>query len=505
MQRLPTELSTTLLLGACSWYEPLRAFLYELQTDVKKLFRKQQHPFAKQLEQKFAGLGWNVRTSSLSDVKYQSGEQVMILADLEGPTFATIEEPEFESLKTLTDDAKSMIWVSCGGLLSGSNPEHAMALGWSRVVRSEKQLLDLVTLDFDLGISPDEQVANTLLDIATKQSTKSTNENEYRIDRGVVHVSRLIPAESINTAFGGEAPKPKDVPAADNLALKGVLKSGKVLFQNDDSFAANLADEDVDVKVMAVGLNREDSLVVSGSDDASVFSQEISGVVRAIGSKVNNLVVGDRVAGFAHSTLSTHSRTSSKLVQKIADSDSFSEMASIPVAYATAIHALHDLARIEEGDNVLILDGCGAVGVAAIQLCKSSKSYPVVVTSSDATKRLLQIGGLSDDRIINPAQHDILVQIQQVTAGRGANVILASNVSELSPVHECSRTLAPYGRFVMVGKQQGQVANISNLARGASFFTFDLRDFYNERPQILSRYITPQIQLFLYGFTLTGR
>jgi len=45
---------------------------------------------------------------------------------------------------------------------------------------------------------------------------------------------------------------------------------------------------------------------------------------------------------------------------------SFAAAATVPTAFFTAYYALHELARLREGERVLIHGGAGGVGIAAI-------------------------------------------------------------------------------------------------------------------------------------------
>ncbi|KAG7147988.1 Highly reducing polyketide synthase azaB like protein [Verticillium longisporum] len=58
----------------------------------------------------------------------------------------------------------------------------------------------------------------------------------------------------------------------------------------------------------------------------------------------------------------------------------------MPVVYTTAYYALHDLARLQAGESVLIHWGAGGVGQAAIQLAKKIGA-DVFVTVGSLEKR----------------------------------------------------------------------------------------------------------------------
>ena len=240
---------------------------------------------------------------------------------------------------------------------------------------------------------------------------------------------------------------------------------------------------------MAIGIN-EDTVAASGYDDFAAFSHEVAGLVTKVGPDVSNLSVGQRVVAVAFDTLATYQQTRATLVHPIADSDSLKAIVTLPMAFATALYALHGLARVAAGEIVLILDSCGPAGLAALQLCVVAQAKAVVITKSENTKALLLNYGLPHERIISPGKEDELVQIQRATAGRGPDIILSSGFTNPSLLYECSRSLAPFGRFVTFGKQDASMPCLSNMATHAwdwGLFAFDLRDLYLEKPHILSR------------------
>lgn len=69
----------------------------------------------------------------------------------------------------------------------------------------------------------------------------------------------------------------------------------------------------------------------------------------AVGPEVKAFTAGDRVIAIAPKSLSSHLVTSEDLVQKIPDSLSFEDAATLPRAYATAIAALYNAGGLMTG------------------------------------------------------------------------------------------------------------------------------------------------------------
>lgn len=109
---------------------------------------------------------------------------------------------------------------------------------------------------------------------------------------------------------------------------------------------------------------------------------DIGGVVTALGSEVSHLRIGDRVVGFSLEGFSTYQRPLAVHLCRVEDETSFEvssklgqagsnltcqAMVSIPVAFATAIYGLQELAHVEEGEvDIPIKLSCALVRLTAI-------------------------------------------------------------------------------------------------------------------------------------------
>ena len=74
---------------------------------------------------------------------------------------------------------------------------------------------------------------------------------------------------------------------------------------------------------------------------------------------------------------------------RLPDAMSFNEAAAMSLAYDTAWFALHERARLQAGETVLVLGSSGAVGLAAIQLAKADGRPRVLagITRPDRWRR----------------------------------------------------------------------------------------------------------------------
>ena len=287
---------------------------------------------------KFIDSGYKTRSCAINNFETHDNEQVIILADLERHILATLQEDELISLKRLVDSAKSIIWVTCGGLLKGEVPEGALSLGLSRTLTLEQLSLDLISIDIDAKSCSDEGIGRTILDIAVRQRDQGPGENEFVLDNDKLYISRLVPDRLLNKTSNGE----ETYASIENSPpLKGILKGRKILFQQDDRATKPLPKDQVEIKVAAIGLNQEvgnsrrrelfrrrlikiqDNNAVTGSDYLPHFTHEIAGAIVAVGTDIQNLKIGDRVVGFCFDESATNQRTLGSLVQLIPDTASF--------------------------------------------------------------------------------------------------------------------------------------------------------------------------------------
>lgn len=367
-----------------------------------------------------------------------------------------------------------------------------MAAGWARVVTNENQLLSLVLIDVDDAPSSQERLQQVLVDVAENWAGggggSRSRETEYCIDDGAVYICRLVPDKKINDKFVVVPQEPHRVALKDSPALRGECRSGKITFRHDERSSDPLGVEEVEIQVRAIGLNREDANAIAGSDFSSTFSHEVAGVVVRIGSAVPpSLAVGDTVFGFSFDTMATTQRTRHDLLQRMTPGQTWRRMAAVPMACTAALYAVEDLARLKPNQTVVIIDGYGVAAMVAIQLCNAMGASTIVVAHSESTVAMLRTSTIALRGIINPKQEHVSSRLQHLTNGKGIDVLLCSASTDASLIEECSRTFAPFGRIVLHGPSSRAVITAISTANYPSIMSFDIRDLYHHRPQVLSR------------------
>ncbi len=242
----------------------------------------------------------------------------------------------------------------------------------------------------------------------------------------------------------------------------------------------------VEIDVAATGLNFMNVMSALGiypgyPHGVGPLGIECAGIVTAIGDGVDQVRVGDHVVAIAFDCLGTHAQTDARLVQPVPEGLSFEQAASIPIAFVTAYQALQQMARLEHGERVLIHAAAGGVGLAAIQVARWLGAEIFATAGSPEKRAYLRSLGVEhvmDSRSLNFAD-----EVLALTDGRGVDVVLNSLSGEA--IAKSLAILAPYGRFVEIGKRdiyQNSAIGLSPFQKSLSYFALDLDRMVRERP-----------------------
>jgi NADPH:quinone reductase-like Zn-dependent oxidoreductase/3-oxoacyl-(acyl-carrier-protein) synthase/SAM-dependent methyltransferase len=152
------------------------------------------------------------------------------------------------------------------------------------------------------------------------------------------------------------------------------------------------------IRVRAAGINYKDVLTAAGQMPlvGAGLGSECAGEVEAIGDDVTGLFVGDPVIAVTTGTLATHVRADARLILPKPASLTFAEAAAIPIAGATAWHAVHELARVKRGERVLIHSASGGVGWFAMQFARAVGAEVVATAGGEAKRRRLAENGIRE-------------------------------------------------------------------------------------------------------------
>jgi NADPH:quinone reductase-like Zn-dependent oxidoreductase/acyl carrier protein/NADP-dependent 3-hydroxy acid dehydrogenase YdfG len=272
----------------------------------------------------------------------------------------------------------------------------------------------------------------------------------------------------------------------------------------------SLADDEVEIDVRAAGLNFRDVMYAMGllPDEAvedgfcgPTLGMEVAGIVTQVGSGVTDVAPGDAVIAFAPASFANRVRTRALAVTRKPDAWSFAAAATVPTAFFTAYYALHELARLREGERVLIHGGAGGVGIAAIQLAKYLGAEIFATAGTDEKRDFVRL--LGADHVFDSRSLAFSDEVLNATGGVGVDVILNSLAGDAIPRN--LRLLRPFGRMLELGKRdfyENSQVGLRPFRNNISYFGIDADQLLSQRPDTARRVFVDLMALFADG-TLT--
>ena len=149
-----------------------------------------------------------------------------------------------------------------------------------------------------------------------------------------------------------------------------------------------LANNEVEVTVKAVGLNFADIFALTGLYSATpkgrfIPGLEYSGVVSKVGKDCSRFNVGDRIMAVSRfGGYASIIQSKEDYLVLLPDDWSFSQGAAYLTQTLTAWYALNDLGAIKPGYDVLVQSAAGGVGLQAMKLIKALGANSIGTVSS---------------------------------------------------------------------------------------------------------------------------
>jgi NADPH2:quinone reductase len=213
------------------------------------------------------------------------------------------------------------------------------------------------------------------------------------------------------------------------------------------------------IKVAAAGINRPDVAQRKGvypppaGASPDIPGLEIAGTIEAVGQDVTLWQPDDKVCalvtggGYAEYCTAPEGQC-----LPVPGNLSFVEAASLPETFFTVWSNVFDRAQLKPGESLLVHGGSSGIGVTAIQMAKALGSTVYVTAGSEAKCSFCEQLGAA--KAINYKQENFADVIEQLTKGKGVNVILdmiggnymAGNL----------QSLANDGRLVFINTMNGK-------------------------------------------------
>ncbi len=373
------------------------------------------------------------------------------------------------------------LWVVTSGAQQGAEDTEpglvgAAVWGFGRVLVNEVPRLKLRMIDLPPGMGWADRAARIASEMtATTAETEIVWTTEGRC---VLRLRRGLP--------------PRWAAPGDSVALTTAQQSGLDALGWQTTVPRAPEAGEVAIDVHAAGLNFRDVMWAMGllPEEALIdgfagptFGLECAGIVRAVGAGVDDLAIGDRVAGFAPASLSTQVTTAALAVTRIPAETSFAAAATIPVTFVTAIYALGTLAQLAPGETVLIHGGAGGVGLAAIQYAKYRGAVVIATSGSELKRAFLRLAGA--DHVLDSRDLGFADAVRAIGGGAGIDVVLNSLSGEA--MEQSLGVLKPFGRFLELGKRDfylNRRIHLRPLRQNISYFAIDVDQLPIQRPDL---------------------
>jgi len=242
-----------------------------------------------------------------------------------------------------------------------------------------------------------------------------------------------------------------------------------------------LAPGHVRVRIDAAAVNFPDVLLVANEYQIKVPTpfvpgSEFAGVVSELAGEIDTLAIGDRVTGtglvgaFADEAVvpvAAVTRIPAGVDERLA--------AAFGVAHRTAYHVLRSVARVQPGDELVVLGAGGGVGLATVQLGTLLGASVTAVASSP--EKLDVAASYGAEHLINHRSGGLREALRDALPSGAAAVVdpVGGDLSE-----PALRSLRWGGRFVTVGYASGAIPRIPLnlvLIKGVQILGFEFLGF----------------------------
>jgi putative PIG3 family NAD(P)H quinone oxidoreductase len=216
------------------------------------------------------------------------------------------------------------------------------------------------------------------------------------------------------------------------------------------------------IDIAASGVNRADLMQRQGLYPPPLGAPpypglECSGRIRAVGDGVTGWRPGDEVCallaggGYAEQVVVPAGQ-----VLPVPRRVDVPTAAAFPETACTVYANVFQLARLTEGETLLVHGGSGGIGTMAIQLGRAFGAR--VACTAGSEQKLARCRELGADVAINYRDEDFVAALLDATGGAGADVIL--DIMGASYLARNLAVLAAGGRLVIIGRQGGSRAEI---------------------------------------------
>ncbi|MEV0032800.1 SDR family NAD(P)-dependent oxidoreductase [Nocardia sp. NPDC050793] len=285
----------------------------------------------------------------------------------------------------------------------------------------------------------------------------------------------------------------------------------------------SLRPDEVEIDVVAAGLNYHDLALLMGTLPEAesarghmVLGVECAGRVRAVGSAVRRFRPGDEVLACGEVTcLASRVALCEDLVVPKPPTLSFEEAAGAGLSYLTGWYGLHQLARLEAGERILIHNASGGTGLAAVNLARWQGAEIFATAGTEDKRAYLRALGVR--HVYDSRTLDFATAIRDETNGEGIDVVYSALGGDCA--RESLGLLRRFGRYIDLGKKDmldNQSMPMASFRSAVSYHAVDIakltsfrprvvRDLYTALMPLLAARELPALPIRLYELTQIGQ
>jgi NADPH:quinone reductase-like Zn-dependent oxidoreductase/NAD(P)-dependent dehydrogenase (short-subunit alcohol dehydrogenase family)/malonyl CoA-acyl carrier protein transacylase len=435
-------------------------------------------------------LNWAVRITKVSELGIEAlPGAVLSLIEAEEPAVSRWTEADLKMFKRVITQTTNMLWVTRGGTYdSEESLQFSLTTGLLRTIRSEMPQLRLPHLDLcRKSALAHEQNIDAILKALESSilSQSAVYEQEFIVRDNKLLVPRLGHQESFHAELSSRLAKqePYETRLADlDDPVEGSLAKGssEVVWSYSDSSQLFLGEFDLEIRISAVNIE------VGDLEMTGVLGRDAIGTVTNLGSSATAFKVGDNVVVCAFHTLKTTLQVHQGLVRHVPAFVDPNMVVTLPTALCTAQAVFRDIARLQEGETVLIAGNLGSVEQALISLATQLGAEVFVVAQSiDHERILVEHIGIEEDHILmsNP-KCSYASTLGNIPGGKEVEVVVTTLTGNL--LREAMDCLCEFGRFISIGTNSPNT-NSTALPKNISIANFDLEQMRTDSPSKVAR------------------
>lgn len=407
--------------------------------------------------------GSAVTQSTLVDFRGDADSHVVV-DDTNGQFFSALNAKSFDGLKRLFASGHKLLWLT-RGVQQGRSMVGGMAGGFLRALGSEMAAARVVLLDYSEDESL-EALGRAVVDLVARADTRDSGaDNEFWLDRDLLHISRLVPDDALNSDLDEGARlahmETKPLPDPEDQVVKVRMLEGDVGVEPMEPIRALTPDE-VEMRVDA-----------SQQPTTSQTGVLVVGNIVQAGSAVAETVIGQRAVGFITGELTTLARTAVFATTQLgvegpalSDESLLDALAPLPPLVDLALGKT----QLQAGHPLVALPGPPATMAALAQIARAQGwDLSVVAASLDQRKQYESLSASSRLRVLDGDDVETLGGHLEAQSELGyAVTVLAHDFGPLS--REIWRRMPASGRFLLLNTETAPVVpDATPFARGASF------------------------------------